>query len=310
MTTVRVPGKVLLSGEYAVLYGATAVLVPVPRHLTATAASAPPDTPSSPVVQAARCLSIPDLRGYEAAHGVPHVQTDDSAFFATDNEGHRAKLGLGLSAAEAVATIALRYACAGMDWQAERASVLEHAMAAHSQAQQGLGSGADVAACASGAPIRFRKASTGPAVAPIAPGELTHCPSLALHWSGQAADTRALVRRFDDWAAATTPAKPLLHQLVTTADALAPAWFSEPEPQLFALLDEFAVAIEACAEAAGIPYLLPAHARLASWAMRHGGRAKPTGAGGGDMVLLVGSLPLAQLGGLTIELSPPYSGNP
>jgi phosphomevalonate kinase len=307
MTAVRVPGKVMLSGEYAVLYGATAVLVPVPRHLTATAAGTPPEVPYSPVIQAARRVSIPELQDFESAHGVPHLQTDDSAFFATDSDGRKAKLGLGLSAAEAVATVALRYACAGRDWQAGRASLLEHALAAHSQAQQGLGSGADVAACASGAPIRFRRTSLGPVVTPIAPAELACCPPLALHWSGQAADTRALVRRFDDWAAAAA-AKPLLDHLAMAADALAPAWFSEPEPQLFALLDEFTVAMEACAEAAGIPYLLPAHARLASWAMRHGGRAKPTGAGGGDMVLLIGDLPLSQLGGLTIELSPPYSG--
>jgi mevalonate kinase len=42
-------------------------------------------------------------------------------------------------------------------------------------------------------------------------------------------------------------------------------------------------------------YMLPVHARYEEWARRHGGRAKPTGAGGGDMILLVGELPLAQL---------------
>ena len=39
MTSVRIPGKVMLSGEYAVLYGGTAAMAPVPRFLQADAAT-------------------------------------------------------------------------------------------------------------------------------------------------------------------------------------------------------------------------------------------------------------------------------
>ena len=55
-------------------------------------------------------------------------------------------------------------------------------------------------------------------------------------------------------------------------------------------------------KSAGISYFMPVHTQLDAWARRHGGRCKPTGAGGGDMVLMAGELPLDQLPRLCIPL--------
>ena len=61
MRSVEIPGKVLLSGEYAVLCGGTAVVAPLPRFLRV--APAGPGVPGdrSPVVQAAREIPIPGV---------------------------------------------------------------------------------------------------------------------------------------------------------------------------------------------------------------------------------------------------------
>lgn len=59
--------------------------------------------------------------------------------------------------------------------------------------------------------------------------------------------------------------------------------------------DEFVSRMAEIATAAKLPWRLGVHEELDEWAREHGGRAKPTGAGGGDLVLLVGDLPLDEL---------------
>jgi mevalonate kinase len=58
MTNVNIPGKVMLSGEYAVLYGGTSVLVPVPRYMKFEESEFPPENPYTKVVQEALKISI------------------------------------------------------------------------------------------------------------------------------------------------------------------------------------------------------------------------------------------------------------
>jgi phosphomevalonate kinase len=212
------------------------------------------------------------------------------------------KLGLGLSAAEAVATLALRYECVGISWEEQRAKVLEDAMTAHRRAQGGAGSGADVAACASPGPVRFCNREGEIRITPL--DDAKCAVPLHLLWTGVSANTRELVRLFQAWAGqegAAVEAK--LTKLHAASEELSQAWFQAAPPALFEQMDRFDTAIRECTEEAGVPYMLPVHARMAIWARRHGGRAKPTGAGGGDMILLAGELPLDQLKGLVIPLS-------
>ncbi len=84
---------------------------------------------------------------------------------------------------------------------------------------------------------------------------------------------------------------------------LAPCWFMAASDKLFAALGEFQAVLNMCVTAAGLPYRLPAHRELSNWAVRHGGKAKPVGAGGGDMLLLVGHLPYDELEQPLIRLS-------
>jgi len=297
MNTVRIPGKVMLSGEYAVLDGAAAVMLSVPRYLTATRVPAEPVGGYGPVVAAARELEIPALAEHEADVGVPHLEFDRSPLVSRQPDGRELKLGLGLSAAEAVGTIALRYECAGLPWLNYWRDVAQLAMDAHRSAQQGLGSGADIAACAYGRPLRYRLKDGGFQVEDLPETKSNARVPLCLAWTGQPADTRDQVRRYCDWRdRRSSEAELLCERLRECSDELARCWFSSPFRELVERIDEHAALMDEISAAAGLGYRVPAHARLEAWARRHGGRAKPTGAGGGDMVLLVGDLPLQQLG--------------
>jgi phosphomevalonate kinase len=301
MDTVRVPGKVMLSGEYAVLDGATAVLLPVSRSLQAEQTTSPPADGYSPVVSAAREIAIPAIADHEAGMGVVHLRFDRSELVDEAADGTQRKLGLGMSAAEAVATIALRYEYAGIPWLSHWRDVAKLAMDAHRRAQQGIGSGADIAACAYGRPLRFRRAGEDFTVEDLpmtAGGE--HVP-LHLAWTGQPADTRDQVRRYLSWREQPgAEVEELWIRLLKASEELAQCWFDAGRDELHAALDRHGEVMNEISAAAGLSYRLPVHARLEAWAKRHGGRAKPTGAGAGDMVLLVGDLPLNQLGEMLI----------
>lgn len=287
----------MLSGEYAVLDGAEAVLLPVPRWLVLERVDAPPEEPYPPAVQSALSVAIPATTGHEEQAGAPHVAIDRAEFTTTSPSGGSVKLGLGMSAAEAAGVIALRYECAGVAWLTRWREVAELALAAHDQAQGHTGSGADVVACAYGRPLHYQREGEGFVMRDIAAPPPSAQVPLTLVWTGHPADTRIAVRHFNRWKDSTDPtARELLAECRAATDDLANAWFTVPQAELCRLLDTYGGIMDRIAAAAGLAYQLPVHSRLAAWARRHGGRAKPTGAGGGDMVLLVGELPLSQLG--------------
>ncbi len=301
---VRIPGKVMLSGEYAVLYGAWSVLTQVPRYLTFTESDEPPETHYPPPVETARTIEIPELERFEDRSPLEKLHIDRSPFYTENAVGDSIKLGLGSSAAEAVGVIALRYERAGKVWQDHRNDVLELALDAHREAQGGVGSGADVAACAWNGPIRYQwDGNDRYTLEPIRLSRGQNHVPLALVWSGQAANTRTLVKPFQSWAnEAKQKEDSRFFQWLIYADELAQAWFSASPDILFGRLDRFNAAMQLCAQEAGIPFLLDVHHELDAWARSHGGRAKPTGAGGGDMILLVGELPCEELELDTIQL--------
>ncbi|MEM9058425.1 MAG: hypothetical protein AAGD86_13170, partial [Pseudomonadota bacterium] len=166
---VRVPGKLMLCGEYGVLAGAPAIVTCVDRYVVVDA---------QPVVDGPAPVRLQGFDGetypYQMNGGAPEWESQASATALVDavlrtvqpaNTGlvvdstafydQGRKLGLGSSAAVAVAVSA---ALAGGDRVVD---ALPQALTAHDAFQGGRGSGADLRAVAQGGTIVQRADGQG-----------------------------------------------------------------------------------------------------------------------------------------------------
>lgn len=282
----------MLSGEYAVLHGGSAVLMPVPNYLTVEESGKGESKQFSPVVAKALEIPIDEIGEFEKSNPIAGINIDDSRFYSENPKGKKIKLGLGLSAAEAVGVIALRFERAGFSWEENKEKVIRYAFKVHDQVQGGTGSGADIAACATGHPIKFRIKNNRMQIDPIDPDCAHNIPHLKLVWTGKAADTREYVKKFSAWLDHNSGANILLEKLIDSSNVLADAWFVEPLDELLGKLDNFISLMHHISDIADLGIFLSIHDELSVWARQHKGRAKPTGAGGGDMILLIGELPI------------------
>ena len=298
------PGKLFLLGEYAVLEGAPALLTSVDRRVEVTVDES---TTGSWQVSASN-LGIRNLvLGTDGAlpAGLTDQQRDHLRVFdqvrvavqaaalqarvlpqsqtplaitidssALSRGGH--KLGLGSSAATAAGLTDALARTLGLTLDRDELFRLAHA--AHRSAQNGAGSGGDVAASVHGGLIRY---APGAAVVPLRwPEEL--CISAVV--TGEGALTTRLVGRVADYAA-ENPARhradlDRLKHLAEQAEAAlaSPADFLRLASDYFAALTQ----LDAHAQA-GI--VSERHRELHALARRKGGIFKTSGAGGGDVGL-------------------------
>jgi phosphomevalonate kinase len=265
---VIAPGKLVLTGAYAVLEGAPAIVAAVDRYAVA-------DT---------------ELPG----------KIDVGAL--QDDAGR--KLGLGSSAASIVASFGARALAHGDDPRhaAVRSEIFRSARDAH-QRQQGGGSGVDVAASVHGGVLRYtvlRGLSRSPesgAIAAQGSGRAGRFETsihavdmppglvLAAFWSGTSARTSELLARVDALRARGG------------ADAVFTALRAVAEEAADAIVDArcfvkraagFGRALAALGDAADAPIVPPAFAELAALAEREGAAFFPSGAGGGDVAVWLG----------------------
>ncbi|WP_438021227.1 hypothetical protein WMF18_20070 [Sorangium sp. So ce315] len=287
---VRAPGKLVLSGAYAVLEGAPALVAAVDRYVLADPARPAPLVTDE--VQAAI-----DAGALDRA-----VWFDASALRASAPAGAPAaasrKLGLGSSAAILVATLAARAAAAATTrttaaaavgqpapaWDA-RALFLD-ALAAHRRAQGG-GSGVDVAASVQGGVLCCRLGPGGALdVAPHAlPGEL----AVEVFASDAAARTSDMLERVRALAARDPAAHRAL--LGAAAEGATAAVAAADARALVAALDRQVDALAELGDRAGAPIVTPALRRLRPAAAAEGASLAPSGAGGGDVSIFVGAAP-------------------
>lgn len=146
----RAPGKLLLSGAYAVLRGAPAVVTAVQRYAIADGKT--PGQLVTPEVRAALTML--------QSEGLVEAPLDAPWFDASSLREAGRKLGLGSSAAilvaslwEAILTIPAFSGRGSLDL---REAIFERALVAHRQAQGG-GSGVDVAAATFGGTMVVRR---------------------------------------------------------------------------------------------------------------------------------------------------------
>jgi phosphomevalonate kinase len=292
------PGKLILTGEYAVLDGAPAVVIAVDRRAIARVRAGAPRG-SSPFLLAV-ATELAHRRGADdpAAKIALDIAVDSSAFY----DG-LTKLGLGSSAAVTVAATALalgtaparpRATTAGQsaadELRAMRDEVLAIAMAAHATAQGARGargSGADIAACTHGGAIVFRPGAPPHIEKKKWPASVLVIP----FFTGAAADTPTLVAQVAAARAARrTEVDAALVAIGDASQAASKALSAPPDLAVTAVIGAFALAasaIDRLALATGIPLVPECVATARSALARLGGTAKTTGAGGGDVGIAV-----------------------
>ena len=265
MTIASAPGKIVLAGEYAVLWGAPAVCMAVNRRARARV------TPSDD----GEChLVTPGFTGEERFRVLDavtngrrpglRIELDTNAF---RDDGR--KTGIGSSAALAVALAAAL---------GNSVDVLAAALEAHASLQGGAGSGVDVAAAVHGGLFAYEKPTRR--VTPLSwPEGLCY----RVIWTGISTSTEMQIGKLAAQATRASRAA-----LLIAAPDMCTAWQSGSADAVLAeylpyigVLRQFSIDHDLGIFDAG-------HDELTDAAMADGLIYKPAGAGGGDIGMLLG----------------------
>lgn len=265
----RAPGKLVLSGAYAVLEGAPALVAAVDRYAVADTRRPPP------------------LVTEEVAAAIAAGHLDRAPFFdATALRDGDRKLGLGSSAAVLVASLAAAWLERGMAESDLAASIFEVALEAH-RAAQGGGSGIDVAAACFGG-VRACSMTLGPdgalsVVEHALPRDLV-CVVYSCRGSASTARMLEAVRSLRERDRAAYRA------IISEAFAGAEGARDAREARAFvSSLERQAAALTELGRVAGVPIVTREIAALAAEARGEQATVVPSGAGGGDVALYYGA---------------------
>lgn len=260
---VFAPGKLVLTGAYAVLSGAPAIVVATSRGAVADGARTAAPTP--------------EVRAALGTAPAPHV--DASSLFVGDR-----KLGLGASAAILVASLAVREGARGADLEDPqvRRLLFQRARDAHAASQSG-GSGVDVAASVYGGVLEYVLGD--PRIRTL-PAET----ELAVFACGTSARTSEL-RGFVDRLAETEPSvhHACIAELTTIAEAAASAVRTGEREAFIGAVRQAARALARLGASAGVAIVPEGFAALEALAAAEGAAFCVSGAGGGDVATYIGS---------------------
>jgi len=290
----RAPGKLFLLGEYAVLDGAPAIVAGVDRFIEVRLA---PRAPGSVRISAPGFCDALDFNAGRPpeyaplrfalsayAHAIAVCPRLAAAGFELaihgdlDTDGRGNKLGLGASAAIAVAVTAALFAASGIEAAARglQDAVFSAAYRAHRAAQGELGSGADVAASTIGGVVLFEpRPQALPRTTALS---LPPWAILLAAWTGEGAATPPLIRRYQVIECSRRAAFVRLSRGSV-------AWFATSLRQgavSLTALDAAGNALAQLADTCALSLFSPRLEALVAIARSHGAAAKPSGAGGGD----------------------------
>ena len=263
---VRAPGKVLLTGAYAVLEGAPALVVAVDRYAEADP-SRPAESPNAEVTEALG----------------EHAPFCDATPLYCEGK----KLGLGSSAAVLVASLGADAILRGknLDDPDVRSEIFARARDAHARVQSG-GSGVDVAASTYGGTLRYALHAGRPwVVHTVLPDDLL----FAVYFSGKSARTSELRAKVLQ-AKASDPDGHRRHSidLARTSEFAAETCEAGSSREFIAAVRLFAEALDRLGEFADAPIVPLSFKRLAVAASEEDAVFFPSGAGGGDVGVFLG----------------------
>lgn len=263
------PGKLVVTGEYAVLAGAPAVSMALDRR--AIVRIDPAREAGLRTVGAVRGtddrLLEAALAALDAGRPQAFVELDTSAFM---DPVAGIKLGIGSSGALAAALVA---ALGGGDATAEES--FRYALAAHRRLQGSRGSGVDVATSVRGGLVRYRRDRMPERI--DWPAGLSY----AILSSGVAADTRQQLARL--------PANTDFTALSEAAMQVASAFTGADTDSVLDATRGWVDALAAFDVEYGLGVFAAGHDVLARRAPGAGVVYKPCGAGGGDIGIVLGT---------------------
>lgn len=273
------PGKMMIIGEYAVLEGVPALVAAVDRRVRLRGALRPPPEPFASALPAEAEATRREAERVLGA--LPAGLMLDVSALRSGSQ----KLGVGSSAAAAavVAGWVLHAHGHPLELPETRERALQLALAGH-QAVAPRGSGADVAACSLGGFVRFTRSGSGAVEAVPAAWPTDLC--VRVIWTGQQVRTSDMLdavdglRRRDGSALAASMA-----ELRAAADAFMDALARGHVTDLIRSAGWYGEAMGRLGDLAGAPIVEERLRTIAELAQRHGGAAKPSGAGGGDVAL-------------------------
>ena len=273
---VSAPGKLFLSGEYAVLEGAEAVIDSVGRRVVARTVR--DNIPQSLLLKEVKNTVVQFLfnRTGASVGQLPNIDIDSTGFSIANH-----KLGIGSSAAVAAACTGALFEWAGLEITNWRDTICAVATDAHRSYQKGKGSGGDVATSVFGGTIIFSQS------APIVQSKAVDIHKVFV-WTGNPASTVSLVEKVRHLqTVAPERYNEVMRPLVSLAGALAAAYRQGHTEKLVALTRQYGNAMAMLGDAAQVPVVTPKMRTIAQIAMKCNGACKPSGAGGGDAVVAI-----------------------
>jgi phosphomevalonate kinase len=259
----------VLTGAYAVLSGAPAIVVAVDRYAVADA-SRPAQGPAPAEVAA-------------AFGSDPAPELDLTSLQAEDGR----KLGLGSSAAAVVAALGARALARGSDLTdpKTRGDLFRTAREAHARVQAG-GSGVDVAASTYGGMLRYQLVGSSAEIRRIVVP-----PDVTLHAfaSSRSARTSDLRARVDAAARENPGAGEAIGDAMAAVAAQAADAIAAGEASSFvAAVRAYERCLDRLGAFAGAPIVPDGWGGLAQRAVSEGAAFIPSGAGGGDVAAWLG----------------------
>ena len=272
------PGKLFLVGEYAVLEGGPALLVPVRQRAKVTIEA----TGKSEVIS--HTTAVEKLSAEEALRRYPLLQAtmtelgcleqlesarlhlDTSAFF---RDG--VKLGLGSSAALSVALVKL------FEPDATANEQFEKAVRCHLVFQNGIGSGADIALAATDEPIVFQQ---GESTIPVVLPDDLHMLAI---WSGEPASTTGYVEAVNRWRQNNPDAyRSHISDLRDTATKCVDCLTKNDTNRVLARIEQYDRHLQRLSSMSGVNFYNQTHLEMRKKVEFAHCAYKPSGAGGGD----------------------------
>lgn len=301
--TTSAPGKLVISGEYAVLEGARAISAAINHRVICEYTPGPKLSfegmgtgPYDAAIKDKQLLIHgPYAKRFSLAQriieyalsknlNIPigHYKLNSNALYDF-TQGHPRKLGFGSSGALTSALSAHFFTADTKPYD-----IFEFALGAYRQFSNKKGSGVDIATSCSGGLIAYQLQGEQPN---ISKKTIPHAiQDLLVVDTGTSQNTR----RFLTNVLAFKEGSHTLYQRVMAncidhAEGLAHALLTwQPDKPLLGLIDAIDrnnLALRALQDAASIPIFSQEIQQILQTARNHGGTAKPSGAGGGDLVL-------------------------